>query len=81
MAIYPVINDTTGETKELDMPISEYDAWKEANPEWRRDWSQGCGGAAQEGEWKHKLVNKHPGWKRVLDAAARVPKNNLRDLY
>ena len=70
MALYPVINDKTGETKEMDMPITEWDAW-----------SQGCGGSANEGEWKHKLVNKHPGWKRVLDAAARVPKNNLRDLY
>ena len=81
MPHYPVINDETGETKEVSMPMTGWDTWKEENPGWRRDWSQGCGGSANEGEWKHKLVNKHPGWKTVLDAAARVPKNNLRDLY
>jgi hypothetical protein len=81
MAIYPVVHKESGETKEVEMSIHEWDTWKEENPNWTRDWSQGCASPAQEGEWKNKLINKHPGWKTVLDQVKKAPKSNVRDLY
>ena len=81
MAIYPVVHKDTGEEEVVEMSIHDWDQWKEDNPGWGRDWSKGCGGSANEGEWKHKLVNKHPGWKRILDGVKKVPKSQARDLY
>ena len=44
MPTYPVINNKTGETKELSMSISSYDEWRKDNPDWDKDWSKGTGG-------------------------------------
>ena len=44
MPTYPLINKTTGEKKELSMTMKEYDEWRESNPDWDRDWSEGIGG-------------------------------------
>ena len=85
MATYPVKHKETGETKEVQMSISEWDQWKEDNPDWSRDWSEvGFGGVVSDtglGEWKSRLANKNPGWKHVLDKVKKIPGNNLRDLY
>ena len=81
MALYPVINSETGETKDLHLSIHEIDQWYKDNPEWKRDWSQGCASPAGEGEWKSKLVNKHSGWKTVLDKVKNAPGSNAKDLY
>ena len=68
MPTYPVINKTTGETKELSMSMSAYDKWKEENPDWDKDWSQGTGGVTygdpkQSDGFKEvmsKVQEKHP---------------------
>tara|TARA_B100001996_G_scaffold167086_1_gene127344 strand:+ start:344 stop:574 length:231 start_codon:yes stop_codon:yes gene_type:complete len=44
MPTYPVINNTTGEKKELSMTMKAYDEWRKDNPEWDKDWSAGVGG-------------------------------------
>ena len=41
MPTYPVINKSTGETKTLHMTMKEYCDWKDENPDWDKDWSQG----------------------------------------
>lgn len=56
MPTYPVINKTTGETKELSMSMTEYCEWKESNPDWDKDWSVGCASSVREvGDWKNKV--------------------------
>tara|TARA_Y100001937_G_scaffold101481_1_gene139237 strand:+ start:4409 stop:4651 length:243 start_codon:yes stop_codon:yes gene_type:complete len=73
MPTYPVINQKTGETKELSMSMSEYGDWREDNPDWDKDWSKGCAGVGEVGEWQQKLVNKNPGWNEVLTRASKMP--------
>ena len=41
MAIYPIINKETGETKELSMTMIEYSQWRDENKDWDKDWSAG----------------------------------------
>ena len=38
MPTYPVINRETKEKKELSMSMKAYDEWREANPDWDKDW-------------------------------------------
>ena len=84
MASYPIINKETGERKTISMSVHDIDQWYKDNPEWHRDWSQGCAGPIGEmalGEWKSKVANKHPGWKHILDKVKNTPKSQARDLY
>jgi hypothetical protein len=69
MALYDVINPETGETKVIEMSVHDIQQWYKDNPEWQRDWSQGCATAAESGEWKDKLAKKHPSWNEVLKKA------------
>ena len=39
MATYPVVNTKTGEQKEVVMSVTEWDQWREDNPDWSRDYS------------------------------------------
>ena len=73
MPTYPVINKVTKETKVLHMTMKEYGEWKDANPDWDKDWSQGCAGVGEVGDWQQKLVNKNPGWNEVLRKASKAP--------
>ena len=69
MPSYPVINKETGEKKELSMTMKEYDEWREANPDWDKDWSAGTGGTMygkpkmDDGfkEVMSKVQKAHPG--------------------
>lgn len=83
MPIYPIINEVTGEQKEITMSISEWDEWKKENQEWKRDWSDPTTlpNNCETGEWKDKLSKKYPGWNEVLKSAkkAGASKNNIRD--
>ena len=83
MAIYPVINKTTGEQKEVEMSVLDWDEWKTNNPDWQRDWSDPSTvpGTGEVGEWKDKLNNKHPGWKEVLKKVEKAPGRNAQNLY
>ena len=75
---YPVVNTKTGERKEIYRSIHDIMEWYEENPDWERDWGQGCateiGGL---GEWKTTNVKKNPGWKDVLDGVRKVAGNTL----
>ena len=73
MPTYPVKNLKTGETKELSMTMSAYDEWREENPDWDKDWSKGCAGVGEVGEWQEKLVKKNPGWNDVLHKVSKQP--------
>ena len=56
MPTYPVKNKETGETQELSMSMTAYDQWRKANPDWDKDWSQGCAGVGEVGEFQDKLI-------------------------
>ena len=73
MPTYPVKNKETGETQELSMSMTAYDQWRKANPDWDKDWSQGCAGVGEGGEFQDKLIQKHPGWNDVLHRASKMP--------
>ena len=47
MPTYPVINKVTGEKKTLSMTMKEYCDWKDENPDWDKDWSEGVAGSPQ----------------------------------
>ena len=83
MAKYDVINKETGEKKIIDVSVHDIQQWYQDNPEWQRDWSEGCAGNLGEfgGEWKSKLANKHSGWKHILDKVKNTPKSQAKDLY
>ena len=73
MPTYPVVNKETGEKKELSMSMIKYDEWRKENPNWDKDWSEGCAGIGEVGEWKDKLITKNPGWNDVLHKASKSP--------
>jgi hypothetical protein len=78
MPTYPLVNQKTGKRKELSMTISEYVKWKEENPDWDKDWSAGVAGVGEIGEWKDKLIKKHPSWNTILDKAGKMPNSNVK---
>ena len=49
MPLYPVINLKTKEKKTLHITIEKYEEWKKENPDWDKDWSQGCAGTRSRG--------------------------------
>ena len=68
MATYPVVNQKTGEQKEVVMSVHKWTQWTEENPDWGRDYSDPSTlpGVGEVGEWRDKLVNKNPGGGEVL---------------
>ena len=71
MPNYPVINQKTGEKKELSLSMSAYDQWRKDNPDWDRDWSEGCASQSTEFKWTGEAASS--GWNEVLDRASRQP--------
>ena len=80
MPTYPVKHKETGETKELSMTMLEYGQWRDENKDWDKDWSQGCAGIGEVGEWKDKLIKSKPGWNDVLLNASKAPKSNVKPI-
>ena len=66
MPTYPVKNKVTGEEKELNLTMANYEQWRKDNPDWDKDWSKGCAGAGEVGDWRDKMSKTHPGWKDVM---------------
>tara|TARA_Y100001968_G_scaffold235598_1_gene218800 strand:- start:74 stop:331 length:258 start_codon:yes stop_codon:yes gene_type:complete len=66
MPTYPVKNKETGEEKELRMSMQEYCDWKDANPDWDKDWSKGVAGVGEVGDWQSKMKTTHPGWADIM---------------
>jgi hypothetical protein len=80
MAIYPIINKETGETKVIEMSVHDITQWYQDNSEWKRDWSQGCAQPGEVGDWRNKLVSKHPAWNEVLGNASKAPKSRVKKI-
>ena len=59
------------------MSVTEWDQWKEDNPDWTRDYSDPSTmpGVGEVGEWKDKLRMKHPGWNDVLNKVGKTGSN------
>ena len=56
MAIYPVKNLKTGEMKELQMTIAQYEEWRDNHPDWDKDWMAGVASAVSGvGDYQNKL--------------------------
>jgi len=70
MATYPVVNNQTGERKEVVMSVMDWDKWTEDNPDWSRDYSDPSTapgmGVESVGDWQDKLNKKYPSWKEVI---------------
>ena len=80
MPTYPVVNKETGEKKELSMSMVAYDEWRKDNPSWDKDWSEGCAGLGEVGEWKDKLITKNPGWNDVLHKESKSPGSRVEKI-
>lgn len=80
MAIYPIIHKETGEKRILEISVHEITQWYEDNLEWKRDWSEGCASFGEVGEWKDRLVKKHPGWNDVLEKVSKEPKSQVKKI-
>ena len=80
MAIYPIIHKETGEKKVIEMSVHDIQEWYNNNLEWKRDWSEGCATPGEVGDWRNKLISKHPGWNEVLDKASKAPKSRVKKI-
>ena len=80
MPTYPVIHKETGEKKELSMSMVAYDEWRKENPGWDKDWSEGCAGLGEVGEWRDKLITKNPSWNDVLYKASKSPGSRVQKI-
>ena len=65
---YPSVTTVVGHEKN-----KFFAQWRKDNPDWDKDWSQGCAGVGEVGEWQEKLVKKNPGWNEVLRKASKMP--------
>ena len=68
----------TGEQKEIQMSMTEYDQWRKDNPDWDKDWMQGVANVGEVGEVYYKLRKTHPGWNDVLHKASKAPGSKVR---
>lgn len=80
LAIYPIIHKETGEKKVIEMSVNDIMQWYKDNPEWQRDWSEGCATPGEVGEWKDKLVKSKPGWNDVLSKVSQVPGSKVKPI-
>tara|TARA_B100000287_G_C20194087_1_gene607396 strand:- start:213 stop:566 length:354 start_codon:yes stop_codon:yes gene_type:complete len=61
MPVYPVINHKTGERKDLNLTIANYQKWREENPDWDRDWTDPA---------NFPYIGKYPRRALISDAIA-----------
>ena len=80
MAIYPIIHKETGEKKTIEMSVHDIQQWYKDNPEWKRDWSEGCATPGEVGDWQNKLISKNPGWNDVLGRVQKMPGSKVKPL-
>ena len=80
MPTYPVVNQKTGDKKELSMTMAEYSTWRDENPDWDKDWNAGVANLGEVGEIYDKLKKTPPGWNDVLHKASKAPRSNVRPI-
>ena len=62
MPLYPVKNLKTGEQKEIQMLVEDYEKWREENPDWDKDWSKGVAGfRTRSSDWYSSDAVANPG--------------------
>lgn len=72
MPSYNVINKVTGEKKEFTMTMKEYTEWREANPDWDKDWQAGVAGTT------YGKPKQSDGFKEVMSKVQKAhPRANL----
>ena len=72
MPTYDVINKVTGEKKRFTMTMKEYCEWKEANPDWDKDWQAGVAGTT------YGTPKQSDGFKEVMSKVQKAhPRANL----
>ena len=72
MPTYPVLNKKTGEKKTLSLTMKEYSDWRDENPDWDKDWSEGTGGTV------YGKPKQSDGFKEVMSKIqSEHPKANL----
>ena len=79
MPTYPVINLETKEKKTLSMTMKAYSEWKEENPGWDKDWSEGCAGQSTDlsGLVKQNLMDGMRSW--IVHLNNQVPMSAKTD--
>jgi hypothetical protein len=80
LAIYPIIHKETGEKRVIEMSVHDITQWYKDNPEWHRDWSEGCASPGEVGDWQNKLISKNPGWNDVLRKASKAPGSKVKPI-
>jgi hypothetical protein len=80
LAIYPIVHKETGEKKVVEMSVNDIMQWYKENPEWKRDWSEGCATPGEVGDWQNKLISKNPGWNDVLHKASKAPGSRVKKI-
>ena len=76
MPTYPVKNLKTGEQKEIQMSMTEYDQWRKDNPDWDKDWNAGVASTQEMFRWTGAAASS--GWNEVLDRASKQPGSTVR---
>tara|TARA_B100000902_G_C26760165_1_gene645163 strand:- start:6 stop:374 length:369 start_codon:yes stop_codon:yes gene_type:complete len=61
MPVYPVRNTKTGEQKDINMTIANYQQWRKENPDWDRDWTDPA---------NFPYIGKYPRSALISDAIA-----------
>jgi len=74
MPTYPVKHKETGEVKDVRMSITEWDQWKENNPDWERYFTpENSPGFGEVGDWRNKMNKNHPVWGEHMKKMANMP--------
>tara|TARA_B100001094_G_scaffold131945_1_gene127732 strand:+ start:54 stop:335 length:282 start_codon:yes stop_codon:yes gene_type:complete len=71
MPLYPVVNLKTRETKDLHMSVDKYEVWRKENPDWDKDWSEGCAGL-------RSLSKEHYSSDAIANPGSYEDKNDSR---
>jgi len=76
---YRFENTETGEIFEKWMYMAEKDSYLKENPHLKPLIPTQMN-VGEVGDWKNKLINKHPDWNTVLDRASKAPKSTVKKL-
>lgn len=79
MPTYRFENTETGEIFEKWMLMAEKEPFLKENP-FLKPLIPTQMNVGEVGEWKNKLVSKHPGWNDVLLKASKAPKSNVKPI-
>ena len=79
MPTYRFENTETGEIFEKWMLMAEKEPYLEKNPHLKPLIPTQMN-VGEVGDWRNKLISKHPSWNDVLDLASKAPKSNVKKL-